>query len=92
MSAMLADVRKLALELPPRDKLALIGELSRHLQAQYPAAEDRPRRSVRGILAHLGPAPSEEDFAEARREAWKNFPRDPGRFDPPSEGEGVDKP
>jgi len=40
------------------------------------AAEGRPRRPLRGLLKDLGPAPTEEDIAEARREMWGNFPRE----------------
>jgi hypothetical protein len=29
-----------------------------------------------GMLAKYGPAPSDEDIAEVRREMWANFPRD----------------
>ena len=29
-----------------------------------------------GILSKYGPAPSEEDIAEVRREMWGNFPRE----------------
>jgi len=36
----------------------------------------RPLKSAYGILAKYGPAPSEEDIAEVRREMWGNFPRD----------------
>jgi hypothetical protein len=35
-----------------------------------------PKRSLLGLLADLGPAPSAEDIDEARREMWANFPRD----------------
>ena len=35
-----------------------------------------PKRSLRGALADLGPAPSAEDIDEVRREMWPNFPRD----------------
>ena len=35
-----------------------------------------PLVSLYGILAHLGPAPSEEDIDEIRREMWNDFPRD----------------
>lgn len=35
-----------------------------------------PKRNVRGILADLGPAPSEQDIAEAREEMMRNFPRE----------------
>ncbi len=40
------------------------------------ALPSTPRRSLRGVLAHLGPAPSAEDIDEVRREMWANFPRD----------------
>jgi hypothetical protein len=35
-----------------------------------------PFKNSYGILAKYGPAPSEEDIAEVRREMWANFPRD----------------
>ena len=38
-----------------------------------------PRRSIRGILAHRNIRLADEDFAEMRREASKNFPRDLGQ-------------
>ena len=43
----------------------------------YPAEPSpRPKRSLRGALADLAPAPSTEDIDEVRREMWANFPRD----------------
>ena len=92
MSATLAEVRKLALELAPQDKLTLIGDLSQQLRTQYPPVNKPARRSLHGILAQLGTAPSEEDFKEARREAWKNFPRDEDRFEPPPSLQEGDRP
>jgi hypothetical protein len=41
-----------------------------------PSAPKLPRRSAWGVLAHLGPPPSEEEIREVRREMWRNFPRD----------------
>jgi hypothetical protein len=35
-----------------------------------------PFKSSYGILAKYGPAPSDEDIAEARRGMWGNFPRE----------------
>jgi len=35
-----------------------------------------PLKTGYGMLAKYGPAPSEEDIAEVRREMWANFPRD----------------
>ena len=50
----------------------------------------RPRRSWKGIGAHLGVNLSQEDIAEARREMWANFPR-MHFFDEPGEPEGSDE-
>ncbi len=35
-----------------------------------------PLKTGYGMLAKYGPAPSDEDIAEVRREMWANFPRD----------------
>jgi hypothetical protein len=46
---------------------------------EVPAEENRPpapRRSLYGLCADLGPAPSAEDIDEVRREMWANFPRE----------------
>lgn len=43
------------------------------------AAEALPRpvlRPVRGLLRDLGPAPSSDEFDEARHELWGEFPRE----------------
>jgi len=37
--------------------------------------ERLPFKNSYGILAKYGPAPSDEDIAEVRREMWANFPR-----------------
>ena len=59
-------------ELSPEEQQRLATTLLQKLATQPPA----PRRSLRGVLAHLGPAPSAEDIDEVRREMWANFPRD----------------
>lgn len=46
------------------------------LEYDEPEEENHPRKSMLGILAHLGSAPSAEDIDEVRREVWKNFPRE----------------
>jgi hypothetical protein len=61
------DVVQQALKLSPRDKARLIERLASVLVYDVVPA-NRPRRSPRGILAEFGPAPSEEDIAEARRD------------------------
>ena len=35
-----------------------------------------PRRSLRGLWKDLNIEITEEDIAQARREMWRNFPRD----------------
>jgi len=35
-----------------------------------------PRQKLKGLWSDLGASVSEEDIAEARRELWKNFPRE----------------
>ena len=42
----------------------------------------RPLRSVEGLWADLGPAPTAEEIDEARREMWHNFPREFPKEDP----------
>jgi hypothetical protein len=37
-----------------------------------------PRRSLRGLWAHLGIDVNSEEIAEARRVLWQQFPRDIG--------------
>jgi hypothetical protein len=70
------DVVKDALRLPAVDKLRLIERLASVLKYDLPSGERHPLQSAHGILAKYGPAPSEEDIAEARRELWGNFPRE----------------
>lgn len=62
-------------QLPPRDRLRVIAMALPEAERELPD-RPRPRNSLYGALAHLGPAPSAEEIDEARREAWANFPRD----------------
>lgn len=58
----------------------LTPEEQRRLREELTAADSPPpamaRKSLYGIAAHLGPAPSAEEIDDARREMWANFPRD----------------
>lgn len=65
-----------ALQLSALDKVRLIQRVAALLEGDLTAPRKVPLRSFRGILADLGPAPSAEEIDEARREAWRNFPRD----------------
>ena len=61
--------------LPTDDKLRLIDLLARQLLGEPLPPGPRTGASLRGALKHLGPAPSFEEFQEARRDAWARFPR-----------------
>ena len=68
-------------QLPPRDRLKVIAltlpEVERELPAEYPKGAGLcPLKSLRGLCADLGPAPSAEEIDQSRREAWANFPRE----------------
>jgi len=65
-----------ALGLSPLEKVRLVEKLMEVLKQELasPAEESHPSRSLYGVLADLGPAPSEEDIDEIRREMWGNFP------------------
>lgn len=55
-----------------REVLALLEAMNANAQ---PEVKRKPFKSVRGILH--GEFPNlEEDIAEMRREAWRNFPRE----------------
>lgn len=62
----LQDVLDLVQQLSPEDRSRLIQEV-----VQLPST--RPPRSQYGVLAHLGPAPSMEDFDAVRRELSVDF-------------------
>lgn len=70
----LERVKQLIARLSPADKTVLRDWLDELMKAE--PVQPKPRRSMLGLLADLGPAPSDEDIEEARREMWKNFPRD----------------
>jgi hypothetical protein len=63
-------------ELSPRERLKVLEQMLPVTKQEIAEEQPRPKKSLRGIVAHLGPAPSAEDIDEARREAWANFPRD----------------
>jgi len=71
----LDQILDLTRRLSSQDKLRLIDTLAQQLLQEMRPTQP-PRRSLRGILADLGPAPSAEEIDEARREAWANFPRE----------------
>lgn len=78
LDAVLDQARKLS----PLDKLRLIervaADLEKHLETELEPHRMSKDRSLLGLCKDLGPAPSEEDIDEARREAWAGFARAEG--------------
>ncbi len=71
------EVVALALRLSPVEKTRLIERVATTLERELTTeTPPKPRRSLYGLLAHLGTAPSEEDIDDVRREMWSNFPRE----------------
>ena len=71
----LDKVAELANQLSPLDQVRLIERITPQIESAL-ISKAAPRESLHGIFAHLGPAPSEEDIAEIRKEMWANFPRE----------------
>jgi hypothetical protein len=59
----------------PEDKQREILDHARHLRGEV-AEPQPPRKSGRGLWADLNVDLSAEEIDEARRDMWKNFPRD----------------
>jgi hypothetical protein len=74
--ATLDDVVVLASKLTPSDKARLIERIAVDLQREVSETGRMPSRSLYGICADLGSAPSAEEIDEARREEWASFPRE----------------
>ena len=72
----LEHVVALASRLSTLDKVRLVERVAATLERDMTGPQKAPSRSLLGIVAHLGSAPSAEEIDEARREAWANFPRD----------------
>lgn len=70
------EVVTLALSLSPLQKVRLVEQVMKTLEYDLESTQPKIRRSLYGICADLGPAPSAEDIDEVRREVWANFPRD----------------
>lgn len=64
----------LAKKLSAFDKVRLIELLAPQIRSDL--ARPAKRRSLLGLCADLGPAPSAEVIDGARREAWGRFPRE----------------
>lgn len=59
--------------LPPEKQQELLQHANRLRQQTEPK---KPLKSIRGLWADLGISLSAEEIDDARREMWRNFPRD----------------
>lgn len=69
------EALSLVKRLSPLDKVRLIEQITLDIKREA-AAPLAPRKSLWGLCANLGPAPSAEEIDQARREEWANFPRE----------------
>lgn len=72
MAASIEDAVLSRLRELPGDKQLEVLDFASFLGAQ----QKRPRKSMYGLWKDLDISISEQDTAEARREVWRNFPRE----------------
>ncbi len=65
----LEEVLSLARRLSPVDKIRLVQQIAPEVE-RTAIGQAVKRKSLLGLCADLGPAPSAEDIDQARREAW----------------------
>ncbi len=75
-SVTLEDVLTLAKKLKAPDKVRLIERLAPDIERELVIDKPASCKSLWGLCADLGPAPSAEEINKARREEWANFPRE----------------
>jgi hypothetical protein len=69
----LEQVLTIANQLSLADRLRLIERILPDFQVALTNVNPMPKRSLYGLCADLGSAPSAEDIDEMRQEAWANF-------------------
>ena len=72
----LQDVLGLVERLSILEKVRLIEQVAPQIEHDLLVAQQAPRKSLYGLCADLGPAPSAEVIDETRCEAWDDFPRE----------------
>lgn len=70
------QVLKLAKQLSSLEKIRLIEQVAPEIEHELLSARPTRVKSLWGLCAHLGQAPSAEEIDQARRKAWANFPRE----------------
>jgi len=72
----LEQVVSLARRLPPLEKVRLIEQMAPEIERDMLGQRPVKRKSLLGLCADLGPAPSAEEINEIRHEMWAGFPRE----------------
>ncbi len=76
MEVSFEQVLQLAQRLPVKEQVRLASRLAPVAIAATNQKDAPFTSTLWGALAHLGPAPSADEIDEARREMWRNFPRE----------------
>ncbi len=69
------NVLEMLRKLPPRERLKVIYQALPEIE-QSLSEKIRSYKSLRGLWKDLPPSVSEKDINDARREMWKDFPRE----------------
>jgi len=72
----LEQVMSLARQLPPLEKVRLVEQIAPEIERDMLQRQPNRRKSLLGLCADLGPAPSAEEIDAIRREVWAGFPRE----------------
>jgi hypothetical protein len=72
----LEQVIFLARQLPPLDKIRLIEQMAPEIERDLLGQRPLKRKSLLGLCADLGSAPSAGEIDQIRREMWTGFPRE----------------
>ncbi|MBW4515413.1 MAG: hypothetical protein KME11_09330 [Timaviella obliquedivisa GSE-PSE-MK23-08B] len=58
------------------DKVRLIERVAPEIERELTTDKVSPRKSLWGLCADLGGAPSADEIEQVRQEEWANFPRE----------------
>ncbi len=72
----LQEVLNLAKQLSSLDKVRLIQQIAPDIERELIDNPPTPRKSLWGLCADLGQAPSASEIDAARSEEWAGFPRE----------------
>ncbi len=71
----LHEVLNLAKQLSTVDKERLIEQIAAEVERELSDKPRTPRKSLWGLCADLGKAPTADEIDAVRSEEWANFPR-----------------